>query len=318
MLRHVIAPARFFSQVPNEILRHPRLSSDAVRLLTWQLSLPDGAPEPLSTTARSARIGRTGFKTAKAQLKAEGYLHEWREQRERGRWATYQLLSNVPLDAEQAAALRDSAPSDRLPAVGRPTDRAVGRHPDATPPENTPQPPPPTADSPQADLIVRGLPDLDPRLRVPRGMLAQLTELAGQWLALGHRPEDVRDEIRRGLPGRHQVIHKPGGLVRSLLRDPAPPRPAQPQVAALRECAGPHGSPTLFRPVAGEDRCGECRRDRAEAGRTESGSGWARAGDRTGWARASDGADWAGAGAAARGAPGVRAALRAGRSTVTP
>ncbi|WP_193560581.1 hypothetical protein [Streptomyces alboflavus] len=299
MHRHVIAPVRFFSQTPNEIIRHPRLDSDAVRLLTWQLSLPEGADEPLSDTARSARIGRTRFKTAKAELKAEGYLHEWREQRERGRWATYQLLSNVPLDAEQAAALRDSAPSDHFPAVGQPTDRAVGRHPDTTPPENTPQPPPPAVDLPQADLIVRGLPDLDPRLRVPRGMLAQLTDLAGQWLALGHSPDGVRDEIRRGLPGAHQVIHKPGGLVRSLLRDPAPPRPAQPQVAALRECAGPHGRPTLFRPVAGEDRCGECRRDRAEAGRSGAGAGWA------------------GAGAAARGAPTVRAALRAGRSAVT-
>ncbi|WJV46662.1 hypothetical protein [Streptomyces flavofungini] len=292
--------------MPNEILRHPRLSSDAVRLLTWQLSLPDGAYETLSATARSAGIGRTGFNRAKAQLKAEGYLHEWREQRERGRWATRQLISNVPLDAEQAAALRGPAPSAELPTVGQPTGRAVGRHPDATPPENTPQPPPPAVDLPQADQtvadrIIQGLPDLDPRLRVPRGMLAQLAALAVQWLALGHSPDDVRDEIRRGLPGRHQVIHRPGGLVRSLLRDPAPPRrEQQPQVAALRECAGPHGSPTLFRPVAGEDRCGECRRERAEAGRADAGGGWA------------------GAGAAARGAPGVRAALRAGRSAVTP
>ncbi|WP_192918106.1 hypothetical protein [Streptomyces spectabilis] len=86
MQRHVIAPARFFSQVSNEIIRHPRLGSDAVRLLTWQLSLPEGADEPLSATARSARVGRAGFNRAKRELKAEGYFHEWREQRERGRW----------------------------------------------------------------------------------------------------------------------------------------------------------------------------------------------------------------------------------------
>ncbi|MBJ3808431.1 hypothetical protein [Streptomyces flavofungini] len=279
--------------MPNEILRHPRLSSDAVRLLTWQLSLPDGADEPLSATARNAGIGKTGFLRAKRQLKDEGYVHEWREQRERGRWTTRQLVSNVPLSAEEAGALRNvtPVPTGPRPATGSPTHPAVGCHPEATPPVNTPQPPP----SPdEARHLVEGLRDLDPRLRVPRGMVPQLTELAGQWLALGHSPGDVLDEIRRGLP---PVIHKPGGLVRHLLSDPVPPRPPrpeQPQVAALRECAGPHPHPLLFRPVSDEDHCGPCRRDRAEA---TANAPWPRPATL----------------ATALGAPAVRAALRGAR-----
>ncbi|MCC3768583.1 hypothetical protein K6I34_000495, partial [Streptomyces sp. UNOC14_S4] len=127
MLRHAIAPARFFSQVPNEIIRHPRLSSDAVRLLSWQLSLPEGADQPLSETAKRAGIKKAGFIRAKRELAAEGYLHEWRRQGTDGRWATTQLISNVPLSAEDAAAVRDGRPAAGIPTAGGPEGRAVGR-----------------------------------------------------------------------------------------------------------------------------------------------------------------------------------------------
>ena len=70
MLRHVIAPSRFYSQLPNDILRHPRLSAAAVRLLAWQLSLPLDAKESLSRTAERARIGclRAGQLVEPAQV----------------------------------------------------------------------------------------------------------------------------------------------------------------------------------------------------------------------------------------------------------
>ncbi|QFX82167.1 hypothetical protein GEV49_15400 [Streptomyces sp. SYP-A7193] len=35
---HFIAPPRAFTQFSHDLIRHSRLSSDAVRLLTWQLS----------------------------------------------------------------------------------------------------------------------------------------------------------------------------------------------------------------------------------------------------------------------------------------
>ncbi len=267
MLRHVIPPARFFSQVPNEIIRHPRLSSDAVRLLTWQLSLPQGADEPLSRTAQRAGIKKVAFIRAKQQLKAEGYVHEWREQGDRGRWVTRQLVSSVPLSAEEAARVRDGAPAGGVPAAGEPTRRAVGRHPLNTPEENTSHQPGPGGDARRA---VADLHRIDERLRVPRGMLPQLAALAAQWLECGHTVEDVRAAVRQGLPAPGRRIHRPGGLVRHLLGEvPAPPGPPAevptPRVALMRECAGSHTQPRLFRPLTDETHCGECRQTRAES-----------------------------------------------------
>lgn len=66
---------------------------------------------------------------------------------------------------------------------------------------------------------VESLGDLDVRLRVPRGILPELATLAAQWPARGHTVADVREQVRRCLPGRGQPIHRPGGLVRYVLRE---------------------------------------------------------------------------------------------------
>jgi hypothetical protein len=272
MLRHVIAPVRFFSQLSNEIIRHPRLSSDAVRLLTWQLSLPLDSRQSLSETAARAGIKKCAFQNAKEQLKAEGYVHEWREQAERGHWRTRQLVSSTPLSSHDAARVRDEvitpAPTVGQPAVGEPTGRVVGGHPGNPLELNTPQPSP--AQLAEARQVVDRLERLDPRLRVPRGMLPELAALASDWLAAGFDVDGVREGIRRQLPSRGTEVHHPGGLVRYVLRDvppleatPEPPPP--PRVASMIECAGDrHIQPLLFRPVADEDQCPACRQARAE------------------------------------------------------
>ncbi|MFF9070962.1 hypothetical protein ACF1A9_01350 [Streptomyces sp. NPDC014872] len=294
MLRHAIAPVRFFSQVSNEILRHPRLSSDAVRILTWQLSLPADADESLSRTGERAGIKKAAFSRAKAQLKEEGYVHEWRQQGLRGLWATVQLVSSVPLTAEQAVAARDGHPTAACPAAGQPKGRVAGRHPEKTSGGKTSSPPPLPAPAPAAEAVeaeagaetqtrteVRQAPDaaqelvdsitaLDPRLNVPRGMLPQLAALASQWLDMGHTADDVRAAVRRSLPGMDRIIHRPGGLLRYVLCDPRPARtpatPARPAVSAspprlslMRECAGVHTQPFLFLPVGDEECCGSCQ-----------------------------------------------------------
>ncbi|UQI48446.1 hypothetical protein M1P56_31055 [Streptomyces sp. HU2014] len=292
MLRHVIAPERFFSQVPNDILRHPRLSAAAVRLLTWQLSLPGDADTSLSETAAQAGIKKTAFIRAKRELIAEGYVHEWRRQSARGRWATTQLVSNVPLSAEEALCLRDGfPPTVAVPAVGQPTPPSVGHHPHNTQ-ENTenplsqpsPEPAVTATDGVPHPLIERGglviasVSHRDRRLRLTGRDVQQLAALAGEWLLRGATVKDLREALTDGLPDR---VHSPVALIRNRLirkmpdvasfaaQASAPPPAPQP----LRDCAG--GCARVFRPVAGETRCRDCRREAAEERETVGPRRWA-------------------------------------------
>lgn len=312
--RHTIAPTRAFTQLSNELIRHPRLSSDAVRLLTWQISLPDGARENLSRTAERANISGCAFTRAKAQLKAEGFVHERRIQGPGGRWFTQQLVSSAPLSPEQAAKLmaRDPspqvAPSRPYPAVGGPTTRPSDGHPSKddntrkntpnlpTPPEEPepeepepeepepeeqdPAPKPPAAEVPEeaaeaARALTATYRFLDAALlHIPRAMAAELTTLTARWLDAGHSPGDVRTHIVRGLPTNGTPVRHPGGLLRYLLSEVPPLRPAEPsggqapsnggprlsaRLAALRECEGPnHTQAHLFRPSGDENLCPNC------------------------------------------------------------
>ncbi|WP_093767464.1 hypothetical protein [Streptomyces sp. F-7] len=308
--RHHTPPPRAFTQFSHDLIRHPRLSSDAVRLLTWQLSLPDGAREPLSRTAERARIGACAFTRAKRQLKEEGFVHERRLQGPGGHWITQQLVSNVPLSAAEAAkilarmpvhvsdasASPQLAPSTRISAAGAPTPPPTDGHPRKDPEENTshhpaeperrpdPEPASVSAEVPEAArTLVAALPHLSPDLRrIPRGMYDELARLVSRWLAAGHTPAAVRTHILRGLPDDGTPVHRPGGLLRYLLRDvphaptapaPAPgaatappasrhPGPTRPssRLAGLRECEGDHVQATLFRPVAEETLCRACSR----------------------------------------------------------
>ncbi|MGA5873139.1 hypothetical protein [Streptomyces cinereoruber] len=319
-------PSRGFTQFSHELIRHPRLSSHAVRLLTWQLSLPENARETLSRTAERAGIGGDAFTKAKRQLIAEGFVHERRVQVVGGRWVTQQIVSNVPLSCEQAVKFfaRDPrllhrapanpqvAPGTRNPAVGSPASPPTGGHPEEDLGENTsnlpeePEPGPepeaeeaaeevaeevveaaeaaaPAAhDEPpaleEARAFVGVLPILSPALRrIPPGMRDELARLAARWLDAGYTSADLHEHVLRGLPGDGTPVHRPGGLVRYLLRDvppreepprEVPPRDVPPpasegprlsaRLQGTRECSGDHIQPMLFRPVADEAYCREC------------------------------------------------------------
>ncbi|KOX34353.1 hypothetical protein ADL06_08090 [Streptomyces sp. NRRL F-6491] len=282
------------------MIRHPRLTSHAVRLLTWQLSLPEDARETLSRTAGRAGIGKEAFTKAKRQLIAEGFVHERRVQVAGGRWVTQQLVSSIPLSREKAVKIfaRDPrlllrepvnpqvVPGPRKPAAGAPGTRSTGGHPEKDLREKTSdlpeepesvetEPEPETeagAENPpapeEARALVGALPLLSPALRnIPPGMRDELARLAARWLEAGHTSADVHEHVLRGLPGAGTPVHRPGGLVRYLLREVAPrdvpaPAPDGPRLSArlagARECAGEHVQPMLFRPVADETHCREC------------------------------------------------------------
>lgn len=309
MLRHAISPASFFTQVSNEIIRHPRLSSDAVRLLTWQLSLPKDLDQPLSETAKRAGIKKTGFIHAKRQLAAEGYFHEWRRQGEGGRWSTTQLVSNVPLSAQAAIAVRDGCPADHIPTVGQPKHRPVGRFQENTGQNisNPPSPPPAPTDPEDAHTQIEGqeelpaaetseaMPDVpavpeslaergalalavvshsERRLRLSGRELAGLAPLVDEWFQRGAAMGDLRQALTERLP---LTVHSPAGLIRHRLLRKMPPVPTfaeqhaaeiranggRSRLSGTRECQGEHVQARLFRPVADEALCPQCRNEAA-------------------------------------------------------
>ncbi|MFI6619286.1 hypothetical protein [Streptomyces sp. NPDC050528] len=261
MLQHAIPPARFFSQTPNEIIRHPRLNGTAVRLLQWALSLPEGSRETVQSIGEKMPEGRLAVRKARRQLEEEGYLHTRRSQNpETGQWTTQVLVSNVALTAleEISAAfgtVRSSPdPSDQDPPVGTGGDQAVGAYPlGEKTEENTPnQPVPPSELERGAANFLARLGDRTPALRLGAGEIERLVPLATRWLASGATEADLYQALTADLP---HPVRSPAALVTYRLeaRTPAitPPRKPVETLAECGECRDP-----LPRGV----RTGICRR----------------------------------------------------------
>ena len=237
MLQHAIPPARFFSQTPNEIIRHPRLNGTAVRLLQWALSLPEGSRETVQSLGEKMPEGRLAVRKARRQLEEEGYLHTRRTQDpETGQWSTQVLVCNVALTApeEIAAAF---GPSDQDPPVGTGGDQAVGAYPlGENTEENTPnQPVPPSELERGAANFLARLGDRTPALRLGAGEIERLVPLAARWLASGATEADLRQALTADLP---HPVHSPAALVAHRLkaRTPATTAPRK-RVETLAECA---------------------------------------------------------------------------------
>ncbi|MEU6380787.1 hypothetical protein [Streptomyces sp. NPDC046909] len=239
MLKHAIPPARFFSQTPNDIIRHPRLNGTAVRLLQWALSLPDDSRETIQSIGEKMPEGRLAVRKARRQLEEEGYLHTRRTQDpETGRWSTQVLVSNVALktEAEIAAAFGTVPPTDQDPPVGGVTDQAVGASTfgENTEEENTPNPaaePAEPAEREAAAFLAR-LGDHTPSLRLGAGEVARLTPLVARWLESGATEADLRQAVTATLPS---PVKSAAALIayRLKARTPAPRK----QVERLGECA---------------------------------------------------------------------------------
>lgn len=236
MLKHAIPPARFFSQTPNEIIRHPRLNGTAVRLLQWALSLPDGSRETVQSIGEKMPEGRLAVRKARRQLEEEGYLHTRRTQDpETGQWSTQVLVSNVALttDEDIAAAFGTvPPPTDQDPPVGGVTDQAVGTSTfGGNTEENTP--------NPAAEFLSR-LGDHTPSLRLGAGEVERLTPLAARWLATGATEADLRLAVTADLP---TPVKSAAALIayRLKARTPAPraPRKRAEPLGECTECRDP-------------------------------------------------------------------------------
>ncbi|MGW1815875.1 hypothetical protein ACWCQM_20190 [Streptomyces sp. NPDC002125] len=295
MLRHAIAPSRRYTKASHDVVRHTRLTSDAKILLLAVQGLPDGqAGLPLSEHARKLGITGRAYQKSKELLVAHGYVHEWREQGERGRWVTEQLLSNVPLTREEAAGLRQGrppvVPSARKPTVGEPAGRVVGHQLPVDEELEKNSPHPPSEAEAEAEAEAETGPETGPEdalapevaegervllsLRHVRRELylgvkeaRALAGLAARWLLRGVSAGELRRALTSELPG--DGVRSAVGFLRFRLLNKMPPElpaghspepAAPPPVAELVVCAARDEEEHVFRPVADETECGPCRR----------------------------------------------------------
>ncbi|MGV4889111.1 hypothetical protein ACSR0Z_21360 [Streptomyces viridosporus] len=81
-------------------------------------------------------------------------------------------------------------------------------------------------------------------------MQDELARLVSAWPAADHTPAAVHLHVLRGLPDDGAPVHRPGGLLRYLLRDvpPAPDPGSMPGTTASRSVSEPSGPLRPLRP----------------------------------------------------------------------
>ncbi|MET7645630.1 hypothetical protein ABZS83_18705 [Streptomyces sp. NPDC005426] len=302
MLFHAISPSYGFVKAAHDIVRHPRLDSDAKILITYVQGLPESrADKALSEHAKKLGITGRAYQKAKGQLKTNGFVHEWRRQGDGGLWVTDQLLSNVPLTDDEARRIRWAGvgapqvrPSEQSPTVGHPGVRSAGgqlpvveeheknsSHPpseEAAPAAGLTEEAPPAAprvtDPPAADpqaaeaeRVLLSLRHAHPRLHLGVREARGLADVAAEWLRRGVRGTDLRLALVSELPAdgvRSAVGFLRHRLVQKLPEPvrPQEPVPAPPPVLPPVVCEGP-GREHLFRPRGEESVCGPCAREAA-------------------------------------------------------
>ncbi|WP_435897612.1 hypothetical protein [Streptomyces cyaneofuscatus] len=265
MLWHAIAPVRRYTKVSHDVMRHPRLNSDAKVLISYVQGLPEGQVDrALSEHAREVGIKGRRYQAAKEQLVVNGFVHERKAPGARGLWATHQLFSNVPLsDADALAVWREAGvgggadPSAQVPTVGQPRARRVGHQlpVDEELGENSFRPPTQAADSEaaldelspeeaQVERVLLSLRECRRDLRLGVAEARSLVALAVEWLRRGVSGAELREVLSSGLPTgrvRSAVGFLRHRLVQKMPEAPAPapaPEPA-PEPASVPDPAPP-------------------------------------------------------------------------------
>lgn len=362
MLWHAIAPSRRYTKASHDVVRHPRLSSDAKVLILYVQGLPDGGTDlALSEHARKLDIKGRAYQRAKEQLLLCGFVHERRVVGERGRWVTQQVFSNVPLADAEVSPLWCGAglgvapsPSARFPTVGQPGPRTVGHqlpvdeereknssHPSTETPFVAAVLESLTAEEVEAERVLLSLRHVSRALHLGVAEARVLVGQAVEWLRRGVSVGELRRVLSSDLPEggvrsavgflRHRLAEKmpeatipaarevqpmpmpkpipekgqePVPEPEPAASDTAPP-PAVPRyVPPLVTCPGP-GPEHVFRAMAGETECPDCRQAAA----------WARwaehriadlGGDADGWQAQEQLSGWRGRLAAATAAAAAR------------
>ncbi|MFE3722277.1 hypothetical protein [Streptomyces cyaneofuscatus] len=282
MLWHAIAPVRRYTKASHDVVRHPRLCSDAKILLLYVQGLPDDQTHvALSEHGQKLGIKGRAFQRAKEQLVVNGFVHERRAAGERGLWATHQLVSNVPLtDADALVVWREAgvgagaSPSVQSPTVGQPGPRTVGHQlpVDEELGENSSRPPTEapsggegegegvvvagevvelSAQEAEAERVLLSLRNFDRQLRLGVREARELVGLAVEWLRRGVSAGELRRVLSSGLPAKG--VRSAVGFLRHRLemKMPEAPEGEKPPVAAeVRTEVGAEQAPSTGLPPA--------------------------------------------------------------------
>ncbi|MFF3995093.1 hypothetical protein ACFYX8_17580 [Streptomyces cyaneofuscatus] len=266
MLWHAIAPVRRYTKASHDVVRHPRLCSDAKILLLYVQGLPDDETH-LALSEHGLKLGIKGraFQRAKEQLVVNGFVHERRAAGERGLWATHQLVSNVPLtEADALAVWREAgvgagaSPSAQSPTVGEPSPRSAGHQlpVDEELGKNSSRPPTEapseceagveggavageavelSAQEAEAERVLLSLRNSDRQLRLRVPEARKLVGLAVEWLRRGVSAGELRRVLSSGLPRdgvRSAVGFLGHRLVQKMPEAPAPAAVPEPEPAS--------------------------------------------------------------------------------------
>ncbi|MFD7065800.1 hypothetical protein ACFV97_01025 [Streptomyces sp. NPDC059913] len=284
MFWHAIAPSRRYTKASHDVVRHPRLNSDAKILLLYVQGLPEQEVEKaLSDHAKSLGISGRAYQRAKKQLIASGFVHEWKRQGRRGYWVTDQLFANISLTEEQAKAVRNDRvgdvvrsavdPGAQEPTVGRPRGRETGGY---EPVEeelgkNYSHPPSELAEVAESERVLLSLRHAHPQLHLGVREARGLAEAAAEWIRRGVSTADLRRALTSELP-REGVRSAVGFLRHRLVQKlPAPAAPAVAPVSAppareLMACQAEGAvEEHVFRPFGDETVCGPCYREERAA-----------------------------------------------------
>ncbi|WP_416984325.1 hypothetical protein [Streptomyces sp. T028] len=188
---HRTTPTRAFSVFSNTLLRDRSLSWCAVGVLTYLLSLPDGARATIRTLSEQRKEGRSRIASALRELEDSRYLRRVvRQDPETRQFSTVYEVFDTPYEDEpptgepEKVQNRDSGESDGEPSGPSPSGENTGG-------KEPPSPPP----------------------------VAPLVE---EWWEAGASSAQVRAALASGLPAR---VYSAGAIVENRLQRKRPSAP---------------------------------------------------------------------------------------------
>ncbi|MFJ2828957.1 hypothetical protein ACIPC1_15485 [Streptomyces sp. NPDC087263] len=235
---HRTTPTRAFSVFANALLRDRSISWCAVGVLTYLLSLPNGARATIRTLAEQRKEGRARIAAALHELEESRYLRRvLHKNPESGQLFTVYEVFDTPYDDEPpsgepekiqnlASGESESAASGPLPSGEKTREQEPPSPPtseSAAEPTLTPTsesaPPPQSERTALAAKLLGSLGRAEPRLALGAAEALRLAPLVEEWWERGASSAAVRAALTQGLPS---PVYSPRALLEDRLRRKRP------------------------------------------------------------------------------------------------